>query len=106
MSATADIKSPPSEQISFNASKTILILCGTIVIFLYLNTAMSPSLSSIAEDFKISQTLASWMMTAYVVHDMTLIRVPSYIKGLSEEMFQSTFCRNITTSGFVNVDDL
>ena len=57
MSATDDIKSHPSEQISFDAWKTILILCGTIVIFLYLNTAMSPALPSIADDFKISQTL-------------------------------------------------
>ena len=67
MSATDDIRSHPSEQISFNAWKTILILCGTIVIFLYLNTAMSPALPSIADDFKISQTLASWVMTAYMI---------------------------------------
>ena len=54
-------------QISFNAWKTILILCGTIVIFLYLNTSMSLALPSISEDFKISQTLASWVMTAYMI---------------------------------------
>lgn len=65
MSASAS--TIPPEQISFNAWKTILILAGTIVIFLYLNTAMSPSLSSIAEDFKISQTLASWVMTSYMI---------------------------------------
>jgi MFS family permease len=28
---------------------------------------MSPALPSIAEDFKISQTLASWVMTAYMI---------------------------------------
>ena len=28
---------------------------------------MSPSLPSIAEDFQISQSLASWVMTAYMV---------------------------------------
>jgi MFS family permease len=67
MSATADVRPPPSEQISFNAWKTILILSGTIVIFLYLNTAMSPALPSIAEDFKISDAAASWVMTAYMV---------------------------------------
>ena len=55
LSATAVTK--PPEQISFNAWKTILILCGTIVIFLYLNTAMSPALPSIAEDFQISTSL-------------------------------------------------
>jgi MFS family permease len=57
----------PPERISFNAWKTILILSGTIVIFLYLNTAMSPALPSIAQDFQISQSLASWVMTAYMV---------------------------------------
>ncbi|MFY9870829.1 MAG: MFS transporter, partial [Candidatus Nitrosopolaris sp.] len=67
-STTPDIRPPPpSEQISFNAWKTILILSGTIVIFLYLNTAMSPALPSIAQDFEISDTLASWVMTAYMV---------------------------------------
>ena len=60
LSTTPDIRPPPpSEQISFNAWKTILILSGTIVIFLYLNTAMSPALPSIAQDFDISDTLAS-----------------------------------------------
>jgi MFS family permease len=37
------------------------------VIFLYLNTAMSPALPSIAQYFDISDTLASWVMTAYMV---------------------------------------
>ncbi len=67
MSASADIKPSPPEHISFNAWKTILILSGTIVIFLYLNTAMSPALPSIAQDFQISDALASWVMTAYMV---------------------------------------
>jgi MFS family permease len=57
----------PPEQISFNAWKTILILSGTIVIFLYLNTAMSPALPDIAQHFQISQSLSSWVMTAYMV---------------------------------------
>jgi MFS family permease len=67
LSTTADIRPPPTEQISFNAWKTILILSGTIVIFLYLNTAMAPALPSIAQHFKISDALASWVMTAYMV---------------------------------------
>ena len=37
------------------------------MIFLYLNTAMPPALPSIAQDFEISDTLASWVMTAYMV---------------------------------------
>jgi MFS family permease len=57
----------PPEQISFNAWKTILILSGTIVIFLYLNTAMSPALPSIQKDFSVSSSIASWVMTAYMV---------------------------------------
>jgi MFS family permease len=57
----------PPEQISFNAWKTILILSGTIVIFLYLNTAMSPALPSIQQDFDVSSSIASWVMTAYMV---------------------------------------
>jgi MFS family permease len=67
LSASADIRPSAPEQISFNAWKTILILCGTILIFLYLNTAMSPALPSIAQDFQISDALASWVMTAYMV---------------------------------------
>ena len=67
LSANASIAPSPPEQISFNAWKTILILSSTIVIFLYLNTAMSPALPSISQDFQISDTLASWVMTAYMV---------------------------------------
>ena len=67
MSATADTVPPPTEQISFNAWKTLLILAGTIVMFLFLNTAMAPAIPSIAEDFQISQSLSSWVMTAYMV---------------------------------------
>src|SRR6476660_7864052 len=65
LSSTAVTK--PPEEISFDAWKTILILSGTIVIFLYLNTAMSPALPSISEDFQISSSAASWVMTAYMV---------------------------------------
>lgn len=67
MSATADTRLPPAEQISFNAWKTLLILAGTIVMFLFLNTAMAPAIPYIAEDFQISQALSSWVMTAYMV---------------------------------------
>ena len=37
------------------------------MIFLYLNTAMAPALTGIAQDFKISDSLASWVMTAYMI---------------------------------------
>ena len=67
MSTTADTRPPPTEQISFNAWKTLLLLAGTIVMFLFLNTAMAPAIPVIAEDFQISQSLTSWVMTAYMV---------------------------------------
>ena len=57
----------PPEQISFNAWKSLLVLTGSILIFLYLNTAMSPALTSIQQDFGISSSIASWVMTAYMV---------------------------------------
>jgi MFS family permease len=57
----------PPEQISFNAWKSLLILTGSILVFLYLNTAMSPALPSIQQDFGISSSIASWVMTAYMV---------------------------------------
>jgi MFS family permease len=57
----------PPEQVSFNAWKSLLVLTGSILIFLYLNTAMSPALPSIQEDFGISSSIASWVMTAYMV---------------------------------------
>ena len=62
MSATV-----PPERISFNAWKTILILCGTIVLFVYLNTGMGATITSIAEHFEIPETFASWVMTAYMI---------------------------------------
>ncbi|MGC2308231.1 MAG: MFS transporter, partial [Nitrososphaeraceae archaeon] len=67
MSATADTASPPTEQISFNAWKTLLLLSSTIVMFLFLNTAMAPAIPVIAQDFQISEALSSWVMTAYMV---------------------------------------
>ncbi len=57
----------PQQQISFNAWKTILVLCGSVIIFLYLNTAMSPALPGIETHFDVSSEVASWVMTAYMV---------------------------------------
>ena len=67
MSTTADTRPPPTEQISFSAWKTLLLLAGTIVMFLFLNTAMAPAIPYITEDFQTSQSLTSWVMTAYMV---------------------------------------
>jgi MFS family permease len=57
----------PQQQISFTAWKTILVLCGSVIIFLYLNTSMSPALPSIESQFDVSSEVASWVLTAYMV---------------------------------------
>jgi MFS family permease len=57
----------PQQQISFKAWKTILVLCGSVIIFLYLNTSMSPALPSIENQFDVSSEVASWVLTAYMV---------------------------------------
>ena len=68
MSAAASTARPPVvEQISFNAWKTILILVGTIILFVYLNTGMGPTVPSVAESFDIPETFASWTMTSYMI---------------------------------------
>ena len=73
---------PQSEQVSFNAWKSLLVLTGTIVIFLYLNTAMSPALPSIAKDFDTSLSTASWVMTAYMVSGAVMTVVMGRLSDL------------------------
>ena len=72
----------PPEQISFNAWKSLLVLTGSILIFLYLNTAMSPALPSIAQDFGISLSIASWVMTAYMVSGAVMTVVMGRLSDL------------------------
>ncbi len=67
VSAASPSSFPVAEQISFNAWKTILILTGTIILFVYLNTGMGPTIPSVAEHFDISEPFASWVMTAYMI---------------------------------------
>lgn len=82
MSATTDPGSPPTEQISFNAWKTLLLLACTIVMFLFLNTAMAPAIPVIAEDFQISEALSSWVMTAYMVSGAVMTVVMGRLSDL------------------------
>ena len=82
MSSTADTRSPPTEQISFNAWKTLLLLASTIVMFLFLNTAMAPAIPVIAEDFQISEALSSWVMTAYMVSGAVMTVVMGRLSDL------------------------
>ena len=67
VSSASPQNDPVAEQISFNAWKTILILTGTIILFVYLNTGMGPAIPSVAEHFDISDVNASWVMTAYMI---------------------------------------
>jgi MFS family permease len=57
----------PAAHIPLNAWKTLLIIAGTITIFLYLNTGIAPALPSIAQYFQISLALSSWVLAAYMV---------------------------------------
>ena len=82
MSATADPGSPPTEQISFNAWKTLLLLASTIVMFLFLNTAMAPAIPVIAEDFQVSEATSSWVMTAYMVSGAVMTVVMGRLSDL------------------------
>lgn len=91
---------PVTEQISFNAWKTILILTGTIILFVYLNTGMGPAIPSVAEDFDISETSASWVMTAYMICGavMTVIMGRlSDIVGAKKMLMMMMICFSVGT---------
>jgi MFS family permease len=79
----------PQQQISFNAWKTILVLCGSVIIFLYLNTGMSPALPSIEADFDVSSSVASWVMTAYMVCGAVM----TVIMGRLADLFGAKKCK-------------
>jgi MFS family permease len=57
----------PTEQISFSAWKTLLILSGINFLVLFVHTSLSPALPMIAQDFAVSTSVSSWVMTAYMV---------------------------------------
>ena len=90
----------PPEQISFNAWKSLLVLTGSILIFLYLNTAMSPALTSIQQDFGISSSIASWVMTAYMVSGAVMTVVMgrlSDVVGAKKMLMMMMACFTIGT---------
>jgi predicted MFS family arabinose efflux permease len=68
--------------------------------FLFLNTAMAPAIPVIADDFQISEALASWVMTAYMVSGavMTVImgRLSDLVgaKKMLMIMMACFYCRN------------
>ena len=91
---------PVTDQISFNAWKTILILTGTIILFVYLNTGMGPAIPSVAEEFDISDTSASWVMTAYMICGavMTVIMGRlSDIVGAKKMLMMMMICFSVGT---------
>lgn len=91
---------PVTDQIPFNAWKTILILTGTIILFVYLNTGMGPAIPSVAEHFDISDTSASWVMTAYMICGavMTVIMGRlSDIVGAKKMLMMMMICFSVGT---------
>ena len=90
----------PPEQISFNAWKSLLVLTGSILVFLYLNTAISPALPSIAQDFGIPSSIASWVMTAYMVSGAVMTVVMgrlSDVVGAKKMLMMMMACFTIGT---------
>ena len=90
----------PPEQISFNAWKSLLVLTGSILIFLYLNTAISPALPSIAQDFGIPSSIASWVMTAYMVSGAVMTVVMgrlSDVVGAKKMLMMMMICFTVGT---------
>ena len=73
---------------------------GTIVMFLFLNTAMAPAIPVIAQDFQISEALSSWVMTAYMVsgavmtsHNGKIVR-PCWSQENANDYDGMFYCRN------------
>jgi MFS family permease len=56
-----------SEEISFAAWKSAIILTGTTLLILFMHTSLSPAIPTIADDFNVDQTLASWVMSVYMI---------------------------------------
>ncbi|MPZ06176.1 MAG: MFS transporter [Nitrososphaeraceae archaeon] len=56
-----------SDEISFAAWKSAIILTGTTLLILFLHTSLSPAIPVIADDFGVDQALASWVMSVYMI---------------------------------------
>ena len=56
-----------SEEISFAAWKSAIILTGTTLLILFMHTSLSPAIPVIAEDMDVDQALASWVMSIYMI---------------------------------------
>jgi MFS family permease len=56
-----------SEEISFAAWKSVVILTGTTLLILFLHTSLSPAIPVIADDFGVDESLAAWVMSVYMI---------------------------------------
>jgi MFS family permease len=105
LSSTAD--TIPPEQISFSAWKTLLILSGINFLVLFVHTSLSPALPRIAQDFAVSTSVSSWVMTAYMVSGAVMTIVIgrfSDIVGAKKMLMLLMICYTVGTifAGFAH----
>jgi MFS family permease len=65
--STESFDKSKSEEISFTAWKSVVILTGTTLLILFTHTALSPAIPVIADQFNVDQSLAAWVMSIYMI---------------------------------------
>ena len=65
--STESFDKSKSEEISFAAWKSVVILTGTTLLILFTHTALSPAIPVIADQFNVDQSLAAWVMSIYMI---------------------------------------
>jgi MFS family permease len=73
--STESFDKAKSQEISFAAWKSVVILTGTTLLILFMHTALSPAIPTIAVQFNVDQSLAAWVMSIYMISGavMTII---------------------------------
>ena len=73
--STESFDKSKSQEISFAAWKSVVILTGTTLLILFTHTALSPAIPVIADQFNVDQSLAAWVMSIYMISGavMTII---------------------------------
>ncbi|MGA7543184.1 MAG: MFS transporter, partial [Nitrososphaeraceae archaeon] len=73
--STESFDTSKSQEISFAAWKSVVILTGTTLLILFMHTALSPAIPIIANQFNVDQSLAAWVMSIYMISGavMTII---------------------------------
>ena len=64
---STSIDKTKSEEISFAAWKSAIIITGTTLLILFLHTSLSPAIPAIAEQFEVDQSFAAWVMSVYMI---------------------------------------